>query len=369
MTLYDIENRTIDELLQGHYHDEKKGHVCLHCEFTCSNLKEMVQHWEDVHSQDAEANFLSLLNMDSILDMSYVEKGLYHAFYLQMGDKEIEETLKMKGSTIRSYRRLLQKELLRCKAMLMICEKLNLTKRPYNKKVEPDQRLPGLDDAGNVIGFFSKDRVHSSTDAIHHYSTLLLVSQRDQEGQFRFLTCTKSSKLITQTGIIGPFRKKWIDCEGGLCQESDSDNIALGKPLNDEIFLHAAKREFLEEVHIKGFQLDPDKLVYLYTDECDKPLHPTGHNRETSAVYIYLLPDHIPKANILVRDEWTDSIGEVVKKKYPSELMTWDEIEAISESDESDMALMDGLGRVVERMKQDPALKKRMFDLLENADI
>ena len=369
MNLFDIEKRTVEELLQGFYYQDKKGYICLCCDYVCTDLGAIKTHCGQHHKQDDETAFLNLVNMDSILDMSYIEKSVYHAFYLEKTDKEIEEELGINGNTIRSYRRLLQKELCRCKVMLMLCERLKLSKRPYKKKVEADERIPGMDVNGNVIGFYTKERVHSVADPIYHASTLLLVVKRDLQGQMRFLTCTKSSKMITMTGTVGRFNKKWIDIEGGQCQENDSDLIEIGKPLPDNIFLNCAMRELEEEIAIKNYKIDPKRLQFLYWDKSNKPMYPNGHNTEITGVFITRIPDDIPKANILVRDEWADSIGEVVKKKYPSELMTWDELEAIADSDEKDVALMDGLGRIVDHIKRDSELKKKMFEMLENAEM
>ncbi len=377
MNIYDIENRTVDELRQGYYYDPGKGYICLHCEFTSTSASAMESHLKEIHSKEEDSFFYHLLNADSVLgELSYPVKMVAYCLYKRMTDKEIGETLNMNPNTVRSHRRLLRKKYSECKVMLMLCERMNLGRQSDRARPPaPDERIPGLDADGNVIGFFGKDRVHDPKRPIPHASVLLLVAQRHEDGAMRFLICTKSSRMLTFAGKADAafgeqLHKRWIDIEGGQCQQSDCAAIELHKPLPEEIFINAAKRELEEEVYIKAYPLDTAKPMYLYTDETGKEgtkLFPFGQNMETTRVYLVRLPDGIPQNRILVRDTWTDSVGGSITKRYPSEFVTFEELLGFVDSD--DTALMDGALRVVERMKRDPTLKKRMFDMLENAEL
>jgi hypothetical protein len=388
MNLYDIENRTIDELRRGYYYDKDKSYTCLHCEFICETAAAMERHMKEVHDQNEESLFYQLLNADSILnELSYPVKMVAYCLYRRMTDKEIGETLGMNPNTVRSHRRLLRKKYNECKVMLMLCEMMNLGKQSERVKLpEPDECIPGLDTEGHVIGFYSKDRLHDPNRPIPHASVLLLVAQRHSDGVMRFLVCTKSSRMLTLAGKAGqgkermPYAeedvadgkqvsKRWIDIEGGHCQESDSAAIEMNKALPEDIFINAAKREYLEEIYIKSESLDTSKLMYLYTDKTSETgtlLFPVGQNIETTNVYLVRLPDGIPQARILVRDTWTDSVGGTITKRYPSEFMTFEELESFAAS--GNTALMDGAQRIVDRMKRDPELKRYMFEMLENAE-
>ncbi len=376
MNIYDLEQRSADELIRGYYHDETEGFICLQCdEFSCIKEEEMQKHIEDVHSSEREQRFLKIINFDDALDLSAKEKNFYTARFLGMSDAEIAASIGMTPSTVRSHQFLLRKKVLKAKLTLMLWDmlmpkELKEDKKRKSKKSEkpsPDERIPGLDNKGLVCGFYTKDEVHNPAKPIHHASVILLVAQQGTDGQFRFLVCTKSSKMLTISGDISAIGKSCLDVIGGHVEEGDSLWVKIGSPLPAEVFLGAAAREFKEEVHIKSAKpvsFQPENLVYLCSDESALPLYPNRFNIETSQVFLALLPANITKANILVRDEWTDSWGVAVKRKYPSQLLTWDELNAIPESD--DTFLMDGAQRLVDHMREEPSLKERMFELLKN---
>ena len=284
-----------------------------------------------------------------------------------------------------------------CKVILQLYELLNIENQ-FNPELEIIQdEIPGLDSDGNVKGFYNKDRLHDPTDPILHASVILLVTKKDTESshenieeQIRFLISTKSSQLLTMAvkneniddllpsenkklAKSPKIKKRWLDFQGGHCEKQDSDNIKIGEPLNEDIFISAAKREYKEEIRIKASGLksnnpetalglkqqseDMSKLCYLYTDKVYKsPLDPVGLNTEITQVFVYRLPDELDEKSILVRDKWTDSVGGTKEKEYPSEFLLWDEIEQLSECEQT--VLMDGARRVVERIK-DPQLKQK----------
>ncbi len=397
--LDEIENRFYFYRLTGNY-------VCLHCDYICKDEKKMQQHQKEVHLADEEAQFIQLLTADSafVNILSYTEKMTLLYAYYGMTNVEIARTLNISASTVGTILFRFLKRATECKVILRLYELLRV-ENPSNPELEMLQdEIPGLDSDGNVKGFYNKDRLHNPADPIPHASVILLVAKKDIknahkdiEEQMRFLVCTKSSQLLTlavkkenidnllpkeneKMTRSKKIKKRWLDFQGGQCEKKDSDKIAIGKPLPEDIFINAAAREYLEEIRIKASGLksnnsesamrlkqqseDMSKLRYLYTDKVYKsPLDPVGLNTEISQVFVYRLPDELDEKSVLVRDKWTDSIGGTKEKEYPSQFLSWNEIEQLSTSEET--VLMEGARRVVNRLKQDPKLKQKMFDLLK----
>ncbi|MGI6509974.1 MAG: LuxR C-terminal-related transcriptional regulator [Erysipelotrichaceae bacterium] len=395
----EIENRFYFYRLTGSY-------ICLHCDYICSDEKEMQLHQREVHFPAEEAQFIQLLTADSafVNVLSYTEKMTLLYAYYGMTNVEISRTLNISANTVGTILFRFLKRATECKVVLRLYEMLRVENSSNPEQEMPQDEIPGLDREGNVIGFYNKDRLHNPADPIAHASVILLIAKKDLESsskkieeQLRFLVCTKSSQFLTlaakteniddlllsedeKTTESKRVRKRWLDFQGGQCEKQDSPNIEIGKPLPSDIFLAAAEREYKEEIRIKASGLkssaaktairlkekseDMSKFRYLYTDKVYRsPLDPVGLNTEISQVFVYRLPDELAENSVLVRDKWTDSVGGIKEKEYPSQFLLWSEIEQLSASQET--VLMEGAKRVVERLKQDSNLKKKMFDLLE----
>ncbi len=344
------------------------------------NLKDLEQKSVDElmrkFSDNKDELFLQIVNADSILGLSDKEKSFYIARYKGMSDAEIAEAIGMNHNTVRSHQFLLRKKVLEAKLTLLLwnlsmadSEKKKISISKKTEKPRPDERLPGLDENGHVYDFFTKAQVHDKLKPIHHASVIILVAQRGADGVMRFLVCTKSSKMLTISGMdaIG---KTYLDVMGGHVEEQDGD-VAIGELLPNNAYFGAAVREFLEEVNIKSSKplvLKPENLVYLYTDEGDRPLYPDLYNLETSQVFVARLPDNIAKENTLVRDSWADSYGVLHRWRFPSQFLTFDELIALAGSGKDNVFLMDAAQRVMERLSEDTKLKEKLFEILETTE-
>jgi 8-oxo-dGTP pyrophosphatase MutT (NUDIX family) len=374
MNAQDIENRDMTDLMRGYAQDER-GFVCLECEDTGAN-EDLRRHWQESHSEDEKKRFFSLLNADSILDLSYLEKIVYYRFYLGMANNDISKELDIPASTVRTLSRNFFEQYKKSKMILQLGEMLyhgNPVKRQYSKKQLPEEQIPGLDSMhGNVIGFFTKNDLHDEDHPIPHETTLILVSKRGSDKNWRFLMANKASKLMTLTSDMSKVALLKWDFLGGHIEQIDGDGgelqegvkIVIGKQLPFEVHKNAAVRELKEELRIKGAQLNPKNLVYFYVSQYDGPTYPIGRNIEMTTVYLYILPDDIRDNNLLVRDVWTDSLGETVKKEFPSRFMTWEELKELNNREET--AFMDGAKRVLDDFKKDPRLEQSLFALLNN---
>ncbi len=343
------------------------------------NLKDLEQKSVDELMQEFADNkdelFIKIVNADSILGLSDKEKSFYIARYKGMSDAEIAEAIGMNYNTVRSHQFLLRKKVLEAKLTLLLWnlsmadseqKQINVSKKI--EKPRPDERLPGLDKNGRVYGFYTKAQLHDKLKPIHHASVIILVAQRGADGVMRFLVCTKSSKMLTISGMdaIG---KTYIDVMGGHVEELDGE-VTIGKELPKSAYFKAAVREFLEEVNVKSSKplvLKPENLVYLYTDEGDRPLYPDLYNHETSQVFVARLPA-MPQKNILTRDAWSDSFGALHKWRFPSQFLTFDELITLADGGKDNVFLMDAAQRVVERLSEDPQLKEKLFELLETTE-
>ncbi len=387
-----VENRFYFYRLTGRY-------ICLHCDYICDDLSQMQLHQKEAHLASEEALFIQLLTADSafVNVLSYPEKMTLLYAYYGMTNVEIARTLGISANTVGTILHRFLKRATESKVLLRLYELLKVEDQSSSaESAMPEDKIPGLDEDGRVKGFYNKDRLHDPTDPISHASVILLVAKKDEEQKMRFLICTKSSQLLTlavksdnvenlipaENGKTKSkkIKKRWIDFQGGQCEKQDSSAIEIGKPLPEEIFIRAAEREYQEEIRIKAVGLkssDPEtairlkeqsmnmsKLRYLYTDKVYRsPLDPVGLNTEITQVFLYRLPDELPENSVLVKDRWTDSIGGIKEKEYPSQFLTWEEIEQLQNSE--DTVLMEGARRVVDKMKADFKLKQKMFDLLK----
>ena len=371
MNLYDIENRPMKEILQGYGRDKEKGFVCLECDYASKKEADLQKHWQEAHRSDQETRFIRLLNADSIVGgggFSPLEKTI--ALHIFHGKKNSEIVEAMNGevsiNTIKTIRSKFVSLYNSAKLFLLMGQMMNLEKRPYKRQEPESDLIPGLDaPGGRVIGYFNKDQLHNRENPIPHATVLVLVAQREPskaKGRptWRFLVANKAGAIITLYNRVGKTGMIKLDTIGGHTGKDDG-NVKTGEALPRNLSLGTAHREMLEETHIKNGSIDLSRLVYFYQSSYDGSI-PAGWNIETSDVFLYVLEDAVKPANVFVREQYVDSLGGLVKARYPARFMTLEELYTLSES-----SYMDGLGRIVADLKQDPVLENKLYDLLEQA--
>ncbi len=348
MNSKDIETKSVDELMQ------------------------------EFGSGDKDAFFWKILSCDSILELSDKEKSAYISKYRGRSYQDTAKALGMNYNSVRTLQFLLKKKVQAAKLTLLLWNMLTPEDeqnggKGKSKKTEipaPDERLPGLDKDGKAFGFFTKEQVHDPHNPIYHGSTITLVAQCGADGIYRFLVCTKSSKLLTISdnpdALMG---RSYLDVLGG--QVEQDDGVVLGQPISDLAYHNCAVREtLLEELNIKSsepLKFKAENLVYLYTDEADRELFPGLRNIEKSQVFVAKIPEQITTKNILVKDSWRDSLGILYKKRFPSQFLSWEELCDLKDGKDN-VFLMDAAQRVVERLSEDEQLKNKLFKILESIE-
>ncbi len=317
---------------------------------------------------EGEEGVFQLLNMDSVLALSYMEKNIYRLIYLGKSDKEICEELSVNPSTLRTYKANLRKQMCSAKIILLLVKKLGLSlSRSYTKKTIENHLSHILDEENRITGFAIKDDLHNVHNPQKHATVIVLAGQRGADGVVRYVTCSKSVQLLTGKSFLDKSGNDWIDILGGHVKMNDGGKI--GEKLDEKIYDCAVQRELSEELHLKNFKdLKSGKLKLLYYDECNHINYPTGWNYEKSGVYMYRIPDSIKPSDIVTYDEWNDSIGETVKRRFPSCMMSWHDLVQLAEDKVQGKKALDGLKRVVSGINSEPELYKAMTEFFSCAE-
>ena len=355
------------DMLRG-YIKENNTFVCLECEFSSDDEKQMKSHWHYYHQKN-QSRFIQLLNADASLDFTYIEKMVYYRFFIGMKNKEIAKELNIKISTVNSMRLRLKLLYNKSKIIVLMGDMFPSTSFKENKKSTTEELIPGLDgDTDKIIGFYNKHELHHAENPIPHATILIIVAQKNRENNWTFLVTDKANKMSTLSNDYSKPRFEKFDFIGGHIEQidfekdvSDGYEKFIGKPVSTEVFTNAAKREFFEELTVRGTVLNPD-LIEFCEMPFNGPTYPTGWNVEKSMVYVYVLPDHISQSKIRVKDSWTDSCKKRVFREYTSNFRTWDELEAIYDANND--AFMDGAKRVIETLNKNTDLKHQLFEIL-----
>jgi len=372
---FDI-NYSISDLLRGYTKKEEK-YTCIECEFSSRNENEAAEHWGICHNS-LKLNFLRLINI-GILDFNYAEKrAFYHfAFAKNASYKEIAEEIGVNSPvTVSSMRQRFDNLVEKSKIILLINEFLNPTKKYVKSYYQ--ELMPSLSDNLTINGFYNKERLHSSSDPLAHATVINLVCKRNTDGAWRFLLADKINSIFF-TDILK--RKRLLDFAGGghveisdlTCDLMLLADIKKGKTvevinrykgttLSNDVFKRCAKREFFEEVKVRGAKVNP-RFIELYDIPYDGLTPFGGWNKEViSKIYLLILPQSLKEQNIRVWESWEDSIGRLTKREYVSQFLSWNELDSLY--DEGDN-FMDGTSRVIAALREKPELKAKMFSLLD----
>jgi len=371
---------SITDLLRG-YTEKDKVYECLDCEFVSGKEREAASHWQHCHGADRKNRFMQLINAGA-LDFTYTEK---RAFYLMaftdMSYKEIAEEVGVGSAiTVNSMRQRFETNYYEKGKIAILLHKLLPTIKRYKKKPYKEL-MPVLDETTKaVISFTDKQELHGDPEnPLPHASVIILVCMRRKDGSWTFLMKDKANKVAAITNSLDN-RALLLDSPGGHVEIfdmiSDSELIEFkegkeaeilkryeGTVLTDEIMKRTALREFNEEVKIRSKKIIPD-----FTELCEIPYNgptiPFGWNKEIKTkIYLQVLPQ-LPESSIRTWDAW-EALGRVVKREYTSKFMTWDELETLF--DEGDN-YMDGMSRVIKKLREEPELKKKMFSLLDKKE-
>ena len=369
MKMKDFSDISVSDLLKGYVLNEEGEYSCIECEKAFSDEKAMLLHWEENHSRNEEERFVRLLNADSIMGFSFLEKMVYYRMFQGKKNNEIAVELSIPISTVKTLRRNLVTLYTKSKAIILLGEMLfggNSIKRKYIKSEQSTEEIPGLDSKnGKVTGFYSKSILHDEKHPIWHATVLILVAKRNEKKQWSFLITNKSIKNLTISGNTNKLYFPMFDFLGGHTEwvdyECNNSEICIGEPIPAEVYKAAAARELLEELRIKNFQLNPSDLIEFLTLEYDGATYPIGWNLENSILYLYVLPDNIKDRDVLVRDVWVDTLGEVVKNTFS---IKFEPLQVLINEDDS--MFMDGAKRFLDYMKKDGNEKEeqRMFNML-----
>ena len=356
----------ITDLLRG-YTQENECFVCLGCDFSTTDEETAGNHWRQCHHSDLKRRFSQLISMDSVLGFSGLEKACIYRMFWGMSNKEIAEELNIKAvTTVNSIRQRL-KALYNKSKLALLLENMMPQFKTYTKKSHQDigKMMPGLDQpGGNIIGLFTKDQLHNSENPIAHTSVILIVAAK-RNNRWLFLVKDKGAMATSFHRIKNP-RFTMLDFPGGHVELQDCIDSQDCVRIPEKIPVHyafrnAGKRELLEEVKgIQGFY--PENLIEFCEIKYEGPTFPIGYNVGMSEILIYILPETVNIKEIKVYDEWIDTLGAVVRRAFSVQFKTWTEIDALYDQDHHQS--MDGLKRVIEEFRAVPALKNRLYALL-----
>jgi hypothetical protein len=343
-------------------------------------LRKTAAHGPEREEDDErKSRFLRLVNIGA-LDLTYTEKrAFYQMAFSEKSYREIAGELGI-GSpiTVNSMRQRFDARVEKARAVLELNEMLPPI-RKY-RKARRKEWMPVLDEkSGKLTGrFCGKDELHDRGDPLPHATVITLVCKRGPEGLWRFLVADKANRLAVASNSLD--RTRLLDFAGGghveiADLEPDPkvpDGGILpryrGTALTDEVFRRTALREFREEVKIRSAKIDP-----AFMEWCDLPFDGPallpfgGWNREiVSKVFLQVLPRSLDEQKIRVHESYEDSLGRTVKSEHVAQFLAWDELDALYGEDSGHF--LDGAARVIRVLREKPALKTRMCDLLDRQE-
>ncbi|MCL2671180.1 MAG: hypothetical protein FWF10_03980 [Clostridiales bacterium] len=345
MNLEKIKNADIQDLLRGY--TKQKKYSCLWCNAAFSSESEAQEHVDTAHTPESRFNIL--LNADSLFNFSTLEFLVYGGMFLGMDAKAIGDELGQSPSSVRGVRQNFYNQVAQAKAMLMLHEIISLRQSPlrrYNKasesEREKEQKL-AVDNDNRVSGLYNITELHGQP--MRHATCLILLMQKGDDGDLRFFCVDKARKSTGGHGSLF----LW-DCAGTHLSVSDlnlSADKAIGTTLQPKHFKNAALRDLSKTLRIPYTDVNPGSLAYLFTNSYSGPIS-YGINHEITDVFVYKLPSDAK--NIKIYDQYTDSLGETVKKQFRTKYFNYAEL--LTEYRER--RLMEGLSRVVEVFERQP---------------
>lgn len=131
-----------------------------------------------------------------------------------------------------------------------------------NKKDNPDEQLPMVDEAGNIIGSISRGKAHDGSKVLHPVVHLHVFNSRGE----LYLQRRPDWKDI-QPG-------KWDTAVGGHIDLGENVRTALLREVGEELGITDFKPESLGSY---VFESDREReLVYVHRCVYDGPIHPSS---------------------------------------------------------------------------------------------
>ncbi len=340
--------------------------VCIYCEAEIPD-EELNRH-AMLHSRKEQ--FELLLNADSIFAFTNKEKRYLHFVFEGYKDKKIAQLMDIPEVSARRMRNQFNNRIQQARGLLALDALFgSALKRRKKQKSENDRSMiPALNEQGIIQAFYPTKRALHEAGLLHATSIIVVVKRDPESGEPALLVVDKADKQIST--YDGQSVYALLDVLGGHVREEDfppvpgQEEIRLaytGQRLPFETVLwNCATRELSREL-ISPSQ-DETSLSFWFEDRfCGK--HVEGINHEISWVYLCRYQHGtLDKLNmpgeVRVKDDWIDSLGELVSRTYVARFWRLREIQ--SEVAAHPEQANDGLKRVLAQLSQNP----RLLDVL-----